>query len=179
LRLRAARLAGEGGGQRLAGRRPVISPQLQLDRRDRILLNHVQGGVPIVSRPFREIGERTGIDEAEVIERLRRLLESGALSRFGAILSPVGLGGERTLAAMHVPPERFDQVAALVNAQPGVTHNYKRDHHYNMWFVISSEDEGEVARTLAAVERETGLEVLNLPTLDEYFVEFNFHFPED
>lgn len=152
---------------------------IQLDRRDRVLLNHVQGGLPVVSRPYREIGERTGMDEAEVIERLRRLLESGALSRFGAILSPVGLGGERTLAAMHVPAERFDEVAALVNAQPGVTHNYERQHHYNMWFVISSEDEEEIARTLTAIERETGLEVLNLPTLEEFFVEFNFRFPED
>ena len=119
------------------------------------------------------------MDEAEVIERLRRLLESGALSRFGAILSPVGLGGERTLAAMHVPPERFDEVAGLVNAQSAVTHNYERDHYYNMWFVISSEDEEDVARTLAAIERETGLRVLNLPTLEEYFVEFSFRFPED
>jgi DNA-binding Lrp family transcriptional regulator len=119
------------------------------------------------------------MDEAEVIERLRRLLESGALSRFGAIISPVRLGGERTLAALHVPPERFDEVAALVNTQPAVTHNYERDHHYNMWFVISSEDEGEIAHTLHALERDTGLEVLNLPTLEEYFVEFNFRFPED
>jgi DNA-binding Lrp family transcriptional regulator len=157
----------------------VTASQLRLDRSDRVLLNQVQGGFPVISRPYREIGERIGMDEAEVIERLRRLLDSGGLSRFGAILSPVGLGGERTLAAMHVPPERFNEVTALVNAHPAISHNYAREHHYNMWFVVSSEDEGEVARTLAAIERETGLEVLNLPTLEEYFVEFNFPFPED
>ena len=152
---------------------------VSLDRRDKILLNHLQGGFPVSSRPFQEVGERLGMAEEEVLFRLRRMLKSGALSRFGPILSAPQLGGERTLAALHVPPERFDEVAAAVNRQPTVSHNYERDHHYNMWFVISSEDEGDISRTLEAIEGETGFEPINLPTLEEYFVELIFQLPVD
>ena len=152
-------------------------PTVILDRRDKVLLNHLQGGFPVSSRPFREVGERLGMGEEEVLFRLRKMLKSGALSRFGPILNAPQLGGERTLAALHVPPERFDDVANVVNRQPAVSHNYERDHHYNMWFVISSEDEGDIARTLTAIEAETGLAPINLPTLEEYFVELIFKLP--
>ena len=148
----------------------------ELDRRDRILLNHVQGGFPVVSRPFAALGEALGMSEEEVLFRLRHLVKAGALNRFGPILNVRQLGGERTLAALHVPPERVDEVAAMINRLPTISHNYERDHHYNMWFVISSEDEAEVERTLQTVEQKTGLRPLNLPTLEEYFVEINFPF---
>jgi len=156
--------------------RPATGPVLQLDRRDRILLNHVQGGFPVVSRPFAALGEALGISEEEVLFRLRHLVKAGALSRFGPILNARQMGGERTLAALHVPPERFEEVAALVNRLPTISHNYTRDHHYNMWFVVSSDDEAEVERTLQTIERQTGLRPLNLPALEEYFVEVNFQF---
>jgi len=68
-------------------------------------------------------------------------------------------------------------VAAIVNRLPTISHNYERDHHYNMWFVVSSDDEAEVERTLQTIERETGLRPLNLPALEEYFVEVNFQLP--
>jgi DNA-binding Lrp family transcriptional regulator len=157
--------------------RPATGPALQLDRRDRILLNHVQGGFPVVSRPFAALGEVLGMSEEEVLFRLRHLVKRGALSRFGPILNARQMGGERTLAALHVPPERFDEVAAFVNRLPTISHNYQRDHHYNMWFVVSSDDETEVERTLQTIERQTGLRPLNLPALEEYFVEVNFQLP--
>ena len=157
--------------------RPAASAPVQLDRRDKLLLNNVQGGFPVVSRPFAAVGEALGMSEEEVLFRLRRLLKAGALNRFGPILNVRQMGGERTLAALHVPPERFEEVSALVSALPTVSHNYERDHHYNMWFVVSSDNEAEVERTLQAVERETGLRPLNLPALEEYFVEINFQFP--
>jgi DNA-binding Lrp family transcriptional regulator len=157
--------------------RPATGPAVQLDRRDRILLNNVQGGFPVVSRPFAAVGEALGMSEEEVLFRLRHLLKAGALSRFGPILNARRLGGERTLAALHVPPERFEEVAAIVNRLPTISHNYARDHHYNMWFVVSSDDEAEVERTLQTIERETGLRPLNLPALEEYFVEVNFRLP--
>jgi DNA-binding Lrp family transcriptional regulator len=157
--------------------RPATGPALQLDRRDRILLNHVQGGFPVVSRPFAALGEALGMSEEEVLFRLRHLVKRGALSRFAPILNARQMGGERTLAALHVPPERFEEVAALVNRLPTISHNYARDHHYNMWFVVSSDDQAEVERTLQGIERETGLRPLNLPALEEYFVEVRFQLP--
>jgi DNA-binding Lrp family transcriptional regulator len=147
-----------------------------LDDTDRLLLNELQGGFPVTHRPFGDVAGRLGLDEDDVIARMRRLVETGALSRFGTVLNAPQLGGERTLAAMHVPAERFEEVAAFVNGLDAVSHNYERTHHFNMWFVISSEDEAEIARTIETIERETGLPVINLPTLEEYFVDIRFKF---
>jgi DNA-binding Lrp family transcriptional regulator len=147
-----------------------------IDDTDRLLLNNLQGGFPVSRRPFAEVAERLGLDEDDVIARIGRMVENGALSRFGTILNAPELGGERTLAAMHVPPERFEEVAAFVNGLDTISHNYERAHHFNMWFVISSEDEADIQRTIDKIERHTGLKVINLPTLEEYFVDIKFKF---
>jgi siroheme decarboxylase len=149
---------------------------MKIDDVDRLLLNNLQGGFPVTERPFAEVAEWLGLDEDDVIRRIRRMVDEGALSRFGTILNAPQLGGERTLAAMHVPPERFEEVAAFVNGLDAVSHNYERTHHLNMWFVISSEDEADIERTVAEIERGTGLKVLNMPTLEEYFVDIKFKF---
>ncbi|MDP2949593.1 MAG: AsnC family transcriptional regulator, partial [Chloroflexota bacterium] len=141
---------------------------------DRLLINHLQGGFPLCSRPYHEVGERLGLSEEEVIARLRRLLEVGALTRLGAILDAPRLGGERTLAAMQVPPERVEEVAAAINRHPEISHNYQREHRFNVWFVVSSEDGSAVQRVIHKIEAETGLNVMNLPSLEEYYVEFRF-----
>jgi len=147
-----------------------------LDDTNRLLLNNLQGGFPVTHRPFAEVAMRLGLDEDDVIARLSALVDSGALSRFGTILNAPQLGGERTLAAMHVPAQRFDEVAAFVNGIESISHNYERAHYLNMWFVISSEDESEIRRTIDEIERGTGIEVLNMPTLEEYFVDIRFTF---
>ncbi|HXF50105.1 MAG TPA: AsnC family transcriptional regulator [Dehalococcoidia bacterium] len=149
---------------------------VELDDVDRRLLNRYQGGMPVSHRPYAEMGQALGIPEDEVIARIRRLLEAGALSRVGPILNAPQLGGERTLAAMRVPPERFDEVAAFVNSLDTISHNYEREHELNMWFVISSDDPDAIERTIATIERETGLPVVNLPTLEEFYVDLRFEF---
>ena len=151
---------------------------VELDARDRILLNNVQGGFPLASRPFLEIGERLSMTEGEVIARIRRLLDEGALSRFGPVLNAIALGGARTLAAMRVPPERLEEVAATVNSFDAVSHNYEREHNFNLWFVVSSEDPLGVERALSAIREKAGLPVTDLPALEEYFVEVRFHFDD-
>ncbi len=149
---------------------------LTLDHADRLLINHLQRGFPLSSRPYLEVGEALGIDERDVIERLRRLLDEGALTRLGALLNAPQLGGERTLAAVAAPADRLEEVIAAINRHPEVTHNYERTHHYNLWFVVSSEEPKAIERVIAEIERETGLEVINLPTLEEYRVEFYYEF---
>ncbi len=149
---------------------------VDLDDADRKLLNHLQGGFPVTHRPFAEAGARIGMTEDEVIRRIQRLLDEGALSRFGPILNALQLGGERTLAAMSVPTERFEEVAAFVNSLPSISHNYERAHRLNMWFVISSDDPDEIARTIDAIQSATGLRVLNLPSEEEFFVDLRFEF---
>src|SRR5437868_14422873 len=156
--------------------------RIEIDDTDRLLLNNLQGAFPVTHRPFRDVADRLGLTEDIVLERLRRMVENGALSRFGTILNAPQLGGERTLAAMHVPAGRFPAVSEFVNSLDAVSHNYERTgateagKHFNMWFVISSEDEREIAETIERIEKETALDVIALPTLEEYFVDIRFKF---
>jgi DNA-binding Lrp family transcriptional regulator len=152
---------------------------IALDRQDKLLINRLQKGFPISPRPYLEVGQALGLGEEEVIDRLQRLLSEGALTRLGAILNAPKLGGQRTLAAVQAPPERLEEVIAAINRHPAVSHNYERTHDYNLWFVISSEDPDAIERTIAEIERETGLRVINLPTLEEYHVEFYYELPID
>ena len=141
-----------------------------MDELDRRIVNALQGGFPICERPFAVAAEGLGTDEATLIARLAALRAAGVLSRFGPLWKAEGLGGAVTLAAMAVPPERFEEVNALVNAHPEVAHNYARDHELNMWFVLATEDEARIGATIRAIEAETGLPVLNMPRLAEYHV---------
>jgi DNA-binding Lrp family transcriptional regulator len=141
-----------------------------MDELDRRIVNALQGGFPVCERPYAAAAATLGIDEATLIARLGSLLEGGIVSRFGPLYAAEGLGGAVTLAAMAVPEERFDAVAEAVNAHPEVAHNYRREHRLNMWFVIAAEDATRIDATLAAIEAETGLAVLNMPRLAEYHV---------
>jgi DNA-binding Lrp family transcriptional regulator len=141
-----------------------------MDAIDRQLINALQGGFPIAERPFAEVGAGLGLAEDEVITRIQGLLEAGLLSRFGPMYDAERLGGALTLAAMAVPRERFDEVAAIVNAMPEVAHNYERSHALNMWFVLATERPEQIAQVLRAIEAATGLAVLDLPKLEEYFL---------
>jgi DNA-binding Lrp family transcriptional regulator len=80
------------------------------------------------------------------------------------------LGGAFTLAALRVPAHDFDRVAALVNAHPEVAHNYRREHPFNMWFVVATERPEGIGELLAAIERETGCRVMSLPKEREYYL---------
>lgn len=141
-----------------------------LDAIDRRIINALQGGFPISERPFAVAADDLGISEAELVSRLEVLRESGRMSRFGPMYNAERLGGDVTLAAIAVPAERYESVAELVNAHSEVAHNYARDHHYNMWFVVAAERPERIDEVLRMIEAETGLKVLNLPKLEEFFI---------
>ena len=145
---------------------------LHLDALDRRILNALQDGFPLVPEPFAAVAATLGIDAGELIDRLARLKRDGVITRFGPFFDAAALGGAFCLCAMAVPPERFEAVAAQVNAHPEVAHNYARAHAFNMWFVLATETPEAIAATAGAIEAETGLAVLRLPKLEEFFVGF-------
>lgn len=145
---------------------------ITLTEADRTIINGLQGGFPISSRPFADAAEALGLNENEVISRVAHLVEAGAISRFGPLWNPEAMGGAVCLAALSAPVERFDEIAALVNAHPEVAHNYERVHALNMWFVLSALDADQIAATARAIEAETGLPVFLMPKEEEYFVGF-------
>ncbi|QWG11503.1 Lrp/AsnC family transcriptional regulator [Bradyrhizobium sediminis] len=145
---------------------PVIDPT------SRAIINGLQGGFPLTPRPFRDAGLELGLSEGELIEGVRDLVGAGRLSRFGPLWNAELLGGDVCLAAIAVPPERFDEVAEQVNAHPEIAHNYERTHALNMWFVVSAEDPRRIAEVIAEIEAETGLGVHAMPKMHEFFVGF-------
>jgi len=147
---------------------------MKLDALDRAIINGLQGGFPVSERPYAEAAARLGTIEAELIERLERLLEAGLLSRFGPMYHAERMGGGLTLAALHAGPEVYERVAEQVNAHPEVAHNYAREHHLNMWFVLATETPERIAEVIATIEAETGCRVFNLPKLEEFFVGLRF-----
>ena len=150
--------------------RSVHAP-VRLTAADARLIERLHGGFPLSDRPFAALGAELGIDEAEVIERLRALLDAGVLTRFGPLFQIERGGGQFVLAALAVPEARFDAVCAQVNAHPEVAHNYRREHALNMWFVVAAESPERAQRVLTAIEAETGLAVLVLPKEREFRVE--------
>lgn len=151
----------------------MSSVTLLLNEIDRQLLDNYQHGFPLDPQPFATIAEQLGVDEGKVIERLSYLKRFGALSRVGAVLKPNRVGAS-TLAALAVPAERLEEVAALVSAYSEVNHNYEREHRYNLWFVITADDRAAVDRVLAEIGDATGLQPLDLPMLEDYFIDLGF-----
>ena len=142
-----------------------------LSETDRRIIDALQGGFPLASRPFARVAAGLGIGEDELIQAVTRLREDGVLSRFGPMYDAAALGGAFTLCAMAVPEERFAAVPRLVNAYPEVAHNYRRAHRLNMWFVLGTERPERIAEVIAEIAAATGLEVVDLPKLEEYFLE--------
>lgn len=142
-----------------------------LDDLDRRLINALQGGFSLSEEPYREVAEALGCTEAEVLARLQRLLEQRVLTRFGPMFQVERMGGRFLLAALAVPEERFEAVAEQVNALPEVAHNYRREHHLNMWFVLATETPAGIDAAIARIQAATGLPVYAFPKEREFFVE--------
>lgn len=143
----------------------------ELDLVDRRIIDHWQGGFPICERPYAAVADQLGIAEGDLLQRLECLLADKVLTRFGPMLQIERMGGAFVLAALAVPEERYEAVAALVNALPQVAHNYRREHLLNMWFVLATETPAGIAEAIARLERDTGLTVHAFPKEREYFVE--------
>lgn len=147
----------------------------ELSNLDKGLINLLQKGLPVCERPFAEIADTLNsmnikTSEQEVIDHLQALRMSKVLSRFGPMLDAACLGGAFTLAALAVPEEDFEKVTEQVNSFEQIAHNYRRDHRFNMWFVIGTESQAEIDQVIEAIEEKTQLKVLNTPKLEEFYV---------
>ncbi len=143
------------------------------DPLDTRLLDDWQRGLPVVPRPFARIGAALGLSETQVIARLERMRAVGRISRVGATCAP-NTASASTLAALAAPPERVEEIAAIIGAEPGVNHSYLREHDINLWFVVTGPDRAHVDAALHRIERRSGLRVLDLPLLRPFNVDLGF-----
>jgi DNA-binding Lrp family transcriptional regulator len=154
------------------------SASISLDEIDRIILQTLQDDFPIVQEPWLEIGRKVNISEEEVISRLRRLTETGAITKIGPIFdsSKIGLNAA-TLVAMRVPKNRVNDVARIINRYGNVSHNYEREDEFNVWFTLAASSSRELAIMIDELKQKTGVkeqDVLNLPTVRRFKVNVRF-----
>ena len=145
----------------------------RLNTTDQVLLDDFQRDFPLVSRPFARIAAKVGIDEDDVLARLAALKRAGAITRVGATVRP-NTAGASTLAALSVPDARIEEVAALVGGESGVNHSYLREHDWNLWFVATAPDTGELQASLARIKASTRLDVLDLRLRRPFNIDLGF-----
>ena len=153
----------------------MSQPEVRIDNIDRDILNQIQSDFPITSRPYRSIADKLGLTEEEVLKRVYRLKESGIIRRIGGNFTPEKLGFVSTLCAARVPEEKINRFADVVNRYPGVTHNYRRENKYNIWFTFIAPSMEEINISLKQIAVETGVaDILNLPATRVFKIKAEF-----
>ena len=146
-----------------------------MDDIDKAILNRIQSDFPITSQPYQTIADELNLTEKEVLGRVSRLKEAGIIRRIGANFVPAKLGYVSTLCAAKVPEDKIERFADTVNRFPGVTHNYRRENSFNVWFTFIAPSMEEIEQNLKEIERETGIkEILNLPATRVFKIKAQF-----
>lgn len=158
----------------------VKKMNVKTDEMDRKLMQMLQDEFPLVRNPWNVLAKHLGISPEEVLERTRRFYESGILRKIYPVLNKSKFSDcESTLIAMRVPKERMMEVAAIINEYKTVTHNYEREHDFNLWFTITACGKGNLERDVNEIIRRTGIpekDILNLPTTRVFKIDVRFHF---
>ncbi len=151
-----------------------------VDERDRALLQWLQDEFPVTERPWREGGTRLGMSEEEVVYRVRRLSTGGVIRSVHTILDKRKTGsGSSTLIAMRVPEGKIGDTASVINEYPGVTHNYQREHEYNLWFTVNAGNKQELTGIIDEIKQRTGIrgpDLLDLRTVRVFKTDVRFRF---
>ena len=145
----------------------------RIDPTDLALLDRFQRDFPLEPRPFARIAVRLGLAEAEVIDRLSRMQAAGRIARVGGTVRP-NTAGASTLAALAVPEDRIDEVAAIVGAEAGVNHSYLREADWNLWFVATAPEAAALAAMLTRIEAASGLPLLDLRLVRAFNIDLGF-----
>ncbi|HII76148.1 MAG TPA: Lrp/AsnC family transcriptional regulator [Methanolinea sp.] len=150
------------------------------DKLDIAILQALQEEIPLVSRPWKEISGKIGISEQELLARLNRIKNAGILKAVSPIIESSECGrGAATLVAMHVPSGRLQEVAAIISGYPEVSHNFRREHYYQVWFTLSGRDEEHIRVLVRDILERTGIgedDILDLPTVNKLKVDVRFSF---
>ena len=146
-----------------------------MDEMDRMILNEIQSHFPIEARPYQVLGERLGCSEEEVLQRVQDLKDREVIRRIGANCNSRKLGYTSTLCGARVPPSLLERFVEVVNSYTGVTHNYRRDHDYNIWFTLIAPSEERIEHILHEIVELTEVEeVISLPAERLFKIQVDF-----
>jgi siroheme decarboxylase len=178
--------AGSAGDRAAAAtpktRSRAAGAAVALDELDRRLLNLMQGSFPLEPRPYAAVARAAGIAEEQALQRVRRLLEQRIIRQVTPIYDTRALGFSSMLVAAKVDPEQPWRAAKIVNSHPGVSHNYLRNHDFNMWFTLATEPDSPLGLdgTLGVLQRLTGAEsIRQLPTLKLFKIRMDLEMEGD
>lgn len=147
----------------------------ELTELDKRVLTEIQAAFPVTAVPYAVLGERVGATDQAVYESVASLKAAGVIRRIGAIFDSHRLGFRSTLCAIAAPPQRVEQVAALINCYPNVTHNYLREDRYNIWFTLIAETPERIQEILREIAATTGVEdILDLPAIRLFKIRVDF-----
>ncbi len=147
-----------------------------LDDIDKKILNRIQSDFPITHSPYRAVADRLNLQETDVLKRVSRMRKQGLIRRIGGNFVPEKLGYVSTLCAASVPQDKIQHFTAIVNQYPGVTHNYQRNNHFNIWFTFIAPSREEIKLNLQRIAEETGIEeILNLPATRVFKIKAHFN----
>lgn len=153
------------------------SPGPRLSELERKILNIVQMGFPLAHAPYADIAQLVSPDctQEEVHACIMSLIDRGVIRRLGGIFDTRRLGFASVLVAMRVPETRIDDVAQQISAAPGVSHNYRRDAEYNLWFTLAAQSHEALESVLAEMRGSTGIgDMLVLPALRTFKIQVSF-----
>ena len=146
-----------------------------MDEMDRMILNEIQSHFPIEARPYQVLGEKLGCSEEEVLQRVQDLKDREVIRRIGANCNSRKLGYTSTLCAAKVPSRLMARFVEVVNSYTGVTHNYRRDHDYNIWFTLIAPSEEKIESILSEIVELTEVgEVISLPAERLFKIQVDF-----
>lgn len=147
----------------------------EIDDTNKRILNAIQVDFPIHSRPYKIIADQLDLSEDELIKRIKEMKKGMLIRRIGGNFSPDRLGYYSTLCAARVPEDKIKLFTKAVNAYSGVTHNYKRDHKFNIWFTFIASSVQIIEDSLEQIMKDTGVEtILNLPATRVFKISANF-----
>jgi DNA-binding Lrp family transcriptional regulator len=148
---------------------------LLLDEMDRMILNEIQSHFPIEARPYQVLAETLGCSEEEVLQRVQDLKDRDVIRRIGANCNSRKLGYTSTLCAAKVPSRLMERFVEVVNSYMGVTHNYRRDHDYNIWFTLIAPSKEKIERILGEIVELTEVaEIISLPAERLFKIQVDF-----
>lgn len=146
-----------------------------MDAIDKKILNIIQKDFPVVAEPFKAVAEKAGLSEDDVLTRIARMKQKGIIRRIGAVFDTRKLGFVSTLCAARVPEEKLKAFVEVVNSYPGVTHNYRRSHEYNVWFTFIAPDAEALKKCLAEIRDRTDIEdIINMSATRTFKIDASF-----
>ncbi len=152
-----------------------MSQSQKLTALDKRILNRIQRDIPFTARPWRKIAKGLKVSEPLLLKRITCLKKRGIIRRISATFAPRQIGYVSTLVAVKAAPSYIDAAARKINLYPEVTHNYKRNSEYNLWFTLVAKNRQKISRIIGRIKKDKRINgVLELPVVRLFKVDVNF-----